>query len=241
MNKFNPLLQKLISDTQEKLKNKQKIAVIFDLDSTLFDTTPRSQNIMFTIAKDAKVFAKHPHTSEIIGRGIIQEQDWGIAEAMKRHGIDDDKIISDVKKLWRSHFFSNQHLHHDLPYPGAVEFVNFIKNLTGKVFYLTGRDRSRMESGTLESLKKWGFPYLDSEIELHMKPHFSLQDHAFKTEVLQKMQKQYDDLILFENEPFIIEAVHREIPTLQIIFIDSVHSGRADTPTHLPTLKKSYF
>ena len=45
-----------------------------------------------------------------------------------------------------------------MPYLGAVTFVQELADSGCEICYLTGRDHGRMLKGSIEVLKKWGFP-----------------------------------------------------------------------------------
>ena len=49
-----------------------------------------------------------------------------------------------------------------LPLPGAVEFMNYVVDKGGTVFYITNRDPSLMEV-TYSSMKEMGFPMIDEK------------------------------------------------------------------------------
>ena len=56
------------------------------------------------------------------------------------------------------HLFFDDYLKHDLPYEGSVDFVNRLYRNGTRIIYLTGRNVGEMREGTLQALRKHGFP-----------------------------------------------------------------------------------
>jgi len=96
-----------------------------------------------------------------------------------------------------------------------------------------------MKSGTIRMLQHWGFPYFDDS-RLYMKPSDVQTDEGFKAELLREIAPLYDHIWFFENEPVIIEQVRSLVPVVRVVYVHSVHSGRAVPPVDLPTIGMSY-
>ena len=50
-----------------------------------------------------------------------------------------------------------------------------------------------------------------------------------------------DEVYFFENEPLIIGSVNKHLPAVKIIFMNSTHSSKRPSPTHLPTITPDSF
>jgi predicted secreted acid phosphatase len=125
-------------------------------------------------------------------------------------------------------------------YPSANEYVRLVQSLGAEIFYLTGRPDRAMREGTVRALAHWNFP-LVSDSHLIMKPSEIQTDESFKAIELQKMcEMGFDYIWFFENEPVIIEQVREKLPQVRIVFVNSVHAGRAIAPTDLPSIGMSY-
>ena len=217
------------------LKQDQKMACVFDLDSTLFNVSPRTQKILQDYGHSS---LGHPHFSsqkEILKKIQILPTDWGIREALIRENVSAPlTFFEDVRRFWRQHFFSNEYLQFDRPYPGAVEFVDQISKAGIPIYYLTGRDRPDMHTGTVETLQKWGFPTEQIEGRLFMKPSKNYsEDEDYKVQILTQFSTRYKTLYFFENEPVIINQVQKVLPDVNIIFMDTVHSRRENPPNDI--------
>lgn len=219
--------------------NHPKRLAVFDLDSTLFGVSSRSQAILRDMVNHSEFQEKFPEAAEKIASIELSEKDWGIRASIEALGLDDAPgLFRFAKDFWNEHFFSNDYLKHDRPYPGALEFVNGLKEAGIDIFYLTGRDEPNMREGTIEILEKWGFPTESHEERLHMKPHkgHSL-DEDYKSKRFEEILNGDEKVWFFENEPVIIHRVRQDHPEIRIIYIDTVHSGRAEAPEGLPVIK----
>lgn len=219
--------------------------VIFDLDSTLFDLRLRVTSILRDFAADAKWQEQFPAECRALGGVEIRPGDWGIETPLMRLGLNparQSEFFRAVKRHWSDGFFSNHYLRHDFPLPGAVEFVHLLHRRGGQILYLTGRDVRRMQEGTLESLRETGFPLapgdagIDAKVRLHLKPHAALDDAEFKALEVETLASRYPRIWLFENEPVNINAVLRRTPAVQVVFVDTCHSGIETLGPDIPVI-----
>lgn len=236
--KQNPLLE--ISLLVEDQAKTSKVAVIFDLDSTLFCVSTRTQAILRHLGHQVEFSEKFAAASAILRNIEVLPTDWGIRSVLERNAFDGPReLFERVRDHWRDHFFANHFLKEDVIYPSANEYVQHLHSLGAEILYLTGRNRSLMETGTREMLKHWGFPYI-IDSKLFMKPDDVQTDEGYKASVLKELVKDYDHIWFFENEPLIIHEVRALLPQVRVVFVDSVHSGRAVAPKDLPTIGMSY-
>lgn len=213
--------------------------VIFDLDSTLFDVSPRLEKVLIDIANEPEITEKFPDVIPHFKNIKAERHDWGFVEVLKRAGVDHDhhQLFRTVKSLWAQKFFSNDYIHYDVPYEGAVSFVQKIYSLGVRLAYLTGRDVFRMERGSRDVLKKWGFPVDTQNAELVLKPQKGLDDALFKKEWIENQIKTgYSSVFLFENEPVNINLIAQTLPLVELVFFLSTHSGKQLPPNEIDTL-----
>lgn len=228
-----------------------RVAVIFDLDSTLFCVSPRTENILRRLAEEPEFRSKFAIEAEILKSVVVLPSDWGIRQVLereifketfsneKRPSIAQMEIFKAVRDYWRRYFFSSYDLDKDTIYPSANEYVRHLHSLGADILYLTGREEGPMRDGTIKALKAWGFPFEDYT-KLIMKPSQVQTDESFKGNVLKELIQKYDHIWFFENEPIIIEQVRPLVPQVRIVFIDSVHAGKALPPQDLPTIRPDY-
>ncbi|MGE4132726.1 MAG: hypothetical protein AB7F86_13870, partial [Bdellovibrionales bacterium] len=174
-------------------------------------------------------------------RGIeVPPTEWGIRSLLLRHRPDGPiELFHRVRDFWRKYFFSSHFLDHDKIYPFANDYVLHLQSLGAEIIYLTGRPREAMLEGTLKALEKWGFP-LTKPQNLMMKTTDLESDEHFKTVVLKDLAPKFDRIWFFENEPLIIDEVRAALPEICIVYVDSVHSGKAHPPNDLPRIGMSY-
>ncbi|MCB0407001.1 MAG: hypothetical protein KDD34_02290 [Bdellovibrionales bacterium] len=230
----NFVLDNVLNRAKACLASKQTCTFIFDLDSTLFCVSPRTEKILKNFANQNHIKTKYPDAAHKMRSLSATPNDWGIKTILNRHDIKETLgFFEAVREYWIEQFFSNHHLNEDTPYPGAIEFVKYASDLGIEIQYLTGRDRIRMETGTLTSLAQYGLPLKKSSF-LNMKPDKSYDDSDYKVDFFKHYSGDLSHCWFFENEPFIIHQVKRTVPELNIIFMNSVHSGRANPPPEIP-------
>ncbi|MBL7542285.1 MAG: HAD family hydrolase [Bdellovibrionaceae bacterium] len=221
------------------LTKKTHSVVVFDLDSTLFDVAPRLEKVLIDVADEPIIKEKFPNVIPYFKNIKTQRNDWGFVDVLKRAGVSPDHhdLFKTVRTLWAEKFFSNEYIHHDVPYQGSVEFVKKIDQLQIPIVYLTGRDVKRMELGSRDVLKKWDFPLDDQSSRLVLKPERSMDDALFKRDWLHSyMTDHKTSVFLFENEPVNINLVAKELPTVELVFFDSTHSRMEAPPEEIFTL-----
>ncbi len=206
---------------QELVLHQKHSICVFDLDSTLFNVSPRSEKILHEFAEEMQLMD--------LLKVSIEIKDWGIYESLLRAGYHHHKhedLHAQLKKYWMERFFSSNYLHYDTPYLGAIYFVQLLHKNQIPIYYLTGRDVERMGVGTAAVLKKWGFPAKPEQI--HLKPHKSFDDHLFKLEWVRQIVEKYENstVYLFENEPVNINLIGQSLPQVRLIYMNSTHSRK---------------
>jgi len=236
----NMILNLVIEDLKRSLKMGQTAHAVFDLDSTLFCVSPRTQIILRELARDLELSEQFPEETRALARIEVHPTDWGLRSVLIRHKIRSTLDFFEILRVkWMTAFFSNDYLKYDVPYDGAVEFTQHLQKMGVSVQYLTGRDIPRMGEGTKKSLAHWKFPLIDPN-HLHMKPEAQRHDAEFKLDRLITLQGPDQNIWFFENEPVIINLIQSAIPKQKIVFMDSVHSGRESVEDSLPRLSRSF-
>lgn len=236
---FHILQQILERIAQPRPLGLSRLAV-FDLDSTLFDVSPRLQKVLEDFALNPAYQKQFPEAMPFFQQIKAEKTDWGIRQALERSGLKDagPEFQNTIRDFWRTAFFSDSYLQYDIPYEGAVEFVKKIYDSGVEIIYLTGRDQHRMGLGSPEILRKWEFPLDGAQAHLVLKPDRSMDDAIFKKDWFLKLPKDtYEVIWFFENEPVNIHLVRKEVPEIDIIFFDSTHSRQALPPDDLPMIK----
>ena len=232
-------LKKIVVEVSRLSDSGKKSLVVFDLDSTLFDVSPRIQKILHDFSRLENFARLYPESCAILRTIEAKRNDWGFKDALIRSGLDHHSIEfhAALREFWKVNFFGNEYLQYDVPYDGAVEYVQAIAQAGAEISYLTGRDVARMELGTIKELQDWSFPLNDVTAKLELKPNKDLDDAQFKSDYfLTSKLKNYDKIFFFENEPVNIELIRLRHPEVQVVFFDSTHSGLSISPNDLPTI-----
>jgi hypothetical protein len=239
MTQSSHLLRQILNKIEELRAQGQKCLAVFDLDSTLFDVSPRLLQILLDFAADPAHQKKFPNQVRLFEGIRTERTDWGIRNALERAGLDGhpSEFQIAIHDYWQARFFANEYLQYDLPYDGAVDFVHQVVNTGADVVYLTGRDVARMGPGSAATMKHWGFPLDNTQTQLILKPHKDLDDAEFKTNWFAALPNgKYSQTWFFENEPVNIHHLRKQLPDVNVIFFDSTHAGKAKAPTDLPAI-----
>ena len=239
MTQPSKLLSQILVKIRELKALNQASLIVFDLDSTLFDVSPRLQRIMVDFAKNPQNQKAFPESCEILRTVQTLRTDWGIQKALIRAGLDGHHpdFHHALKEHWHRCFFSNEYLQYDIPYDGAQEFVQRAHQTGAHITYLTGRDIARMGTGTSEILKKWDFPLEMERVELVLKPEKSLDDAKFKSDYFAALPEHYFKSIwFFENEPMNTNLVQSCHDHVEIVFFESTHAGVEEPHPLLPKI-----
>nr|BFD60635.1 hypothetical protein CKG001_27420 [Bdellovibrio sp. CKG001]BFD64049.1 hypothetical protein BdHM001_27300 [Bdellovibrio sp. HM001]BFD68240.1 hypothetical protein HAGR004_32620 [Bdellovibrio sp. HAGR004] len=232
------MLEQILVNIQDLSSQGKTSLVVFDLDSTLFDVSPRLEKILLDFAASPLNQKRFPEQVTLLKNIKTLRSDWGIVGALTRAGLDGhhQDFQEAVRAYWQKSFFSNHYLQFDEPYEGAVDFVNAVSRAGAHVAYLTGRDVERMGGSSGEILEQWGFP-LHEKAELVLKPHRSMDDAQFKTDwFIAAEKKNYETIYFFENEPVNLVHLAQHCPKVQMIFFESTHAGKAEPPEDLPRI-----
>lgn len=226
-------LKKLMNSVEIALREGRKILSVFDLDSTLFDVSPRIQRILDELQEHPELHKRYPELIPLLKDVKTHRSDWGIKAALSRVFQNNPPPVSfqnAARDFWARHFFTNEYLQYDHLVEGAVEFVNNLLNQGSDIAYLTGRDWQRMGPGTVEILKKWNFPTPnESSVKLAMKAEKGGDDSLFKSGWFEELKPHnYHRILFFENEPVILHEVMKNHPDIEVIFLETTHSGRME-------------
>ena len=218
--------------------------VVFDLDSTLLNVQPRTLQIFKDFVKQKPIQRQFPLAYSVISNmGTLSDERYRIEDHISDLGLEGlgEDFLQQLITFWKRHFFSNDYLKHDLPYTGVFDFLMALKSHQVNILYLTGRSQ-KMEDGTRKSLLDLGFPLESEQARLILKAEKSMDDAFFKKKVILEMDRKHKPIWFFENEPFIVNPIFRELPHIQVIFVDTVHSNRESDPhQNIPQIQSFHY
>lgn len=170
--------------------------IVFDLDSTLFDTAGRHLAILRAFAQQA------PEIEDLVAQLTEDDFGWHVHAPLRERGVDDPALFKALETFWYARFFDGDWVGHDQPAQGAVSFVQDCWDRGCTAYYLTGRDAPNMATGTVRALQAAGFPMFSGRALLHLKPEFRLPDKPFKREAIRAVRELRGTVVAtFENEP----------------------------------------
>lgn len=228
------------------IENKGKIlrqgsrppAIVFDLDSTIFEVRHRTVAILRELARTA---VSDPFDDQRLRTwaSSVQAEDllYGLEGSLSVAGIDfrgrkeRSVAVSFLRDFWFPRFFANAYLLHDRPAEGAVAYIRLVRESGINIIYLTGRDLPGMRLGTEVSLRHAGFPLGGAE-RLVMKPKFADDDAEFKRTALIELSRDYTILGIFDNEPKNFIAFSAVVPDAELIFCHTLCSTAEAAPVH---------
>lgn len=216
----------------------QRPVIVFDLDDTLQPTRPRELRIFHEYAREQGI-------PRLLGMQMGHIVGWDLnhmlVDLMQFHPAWAKVHAPLMRQHWNPRFFSNEYLANDPAFDGAADYVNALHAAGATIIYVTGRDSIDMQTGTIESLRKNGFPVptvqdLNGDIStqaqqvlLFMKPISNQQivagvsdekertsrikasDVDYKKRVMEIL-KQLNIIASFENEPGNANAFRENLP-----------------------------
>jgi hypothetical protein len=195
---------------------------VFDLDSTLLDNRPRQARILREYGAAAGVRA-------LLGARPEHWRGWDLRDALRSAGLSPAEVerhAAPARRFWAERFFTSEHCREDVPVPGAPAYVAAMATAGARLVYLTGRPE-RMRDGTLEVLRRHGFPPPDgARVVLLMKPDAAQGDDDWKAMALHRVDALGPVVAAFDNEPAHVNLYAAAWPAACCVHLDTDCSPR---------------
>lgn len=208
--------------------------VVFDLDSTLYDTGPRA------LASLKQVLAEHPSAFSPAQRRRLESLEafpwFSVPEAFEAQGLSmldsaNGQLWQQIADPWFAHYRSKAMVAFDVLYPGARDYVLKVHAAGATLAYVTGRQKVLMEASTVEALQKDGLPYgPEARAHLFMKTPEYRMDIAFKRATVEHVAALGKVVATFDNEPGNVLTFADAFPEATHVFVETVASDKAQTP-----------
>ena len=195
--------------------------VVFDLDGTLMDNRPRTLAILKELAHELR--AEAHSSADRIAAAEAEELAYLLGDSMKKLGIEHPELVERAETFWKTRFFSDHYLKHDIAIPGSVEFAKACYEAGAILVYFTGRDLPLMGIGSFQSLRDLGYPIGVVGTELVCKPEASIPDELFKRAEGPKLRRVGHVVAAFDNEPGNCNAFLEMHPDAEVVFVDTQH------------------
>lgn len=239
MKQQSNILEHVLNKAKQHIQAGAVFNGVFDLDSTLFDVHPRVLQILNDFATDNAMRSRFPETAQILSKISTLKHTYKFKDILISLGLlnQSEEFYKTIYDFWNTRFFSNDYLKYDVPYEGAIDFVNDLYKTGAHITYLTGRDIPRMGLGTEEVLNFWKFP-IGPRTHMALKPDKNIEDAIFKRDYLMALPRENTEIWFFENEPVNIDLVLREVNHVNVVYFESVHKEKAEPPgDHIPRIK----
>ncbi len=214
-----PVLQEIRQRCQP-LKDEQRPLVVFDLDATLFDYTPRTLRIIHEFVQKHQI-PLIEDISSVLESLEGQKEHHRFLEILDLCGARDEQMHRKATEFWFERFFSDTYQMYDIPIKGASEFVRAVFEIPATVVYLSGRNVPQMVVGCTDSLRKHGFPIGYAGSMLMLKPHMNMHDLQFKNEVLDFIDSLGVVVASFDNEPENCNLFQKRWPEAIVVHLDT--------------------
>lgn len=204
--------------------------LLFDLDSTLFETGSRNLRILREFAEAEAT--RHAQLPALVDRLGIDDMGWNVGECLTRLGETDANLLQALREFWFARFFTDDYVKTDMPAPGSVDYVNHCHQAGAMIYYLSGRHVGGMETGTVQALTHHGFPFWRGRCAIHLKPSFDMADRAFKDEAVADIRSYKGRVVAsFENEPGNANMFLEAFPGALHFLLDTVTSPEPEPPS----------
>ncbi len=200
----------------------RRAVVVFDLDSTIFDNKPRQARILREFGQARGIAALSACQASHFSSG------WDLRAAMRHCGLtagEAERIYPEAKQFWLQRFFTSDYCAGDAAIAGAPQFVKAVADTGAIICYVSGRPE-QMKQGTLDAMRKCGFPVPRQGVHLILKASPAIQDDDFKREAHRKIAELGEVVAVFDNEPTHVNDYRRRFPEAMVVHLATDHSGR---------------
>ena len=218
------LLRRILARCSEPHASARPV-VVFDLDGTLMDNRPRTTAILKEIA--ALWEKTEPVLATRLRDAAPEKVPYHFKDTLAVFGVEREDLQRFAFEYWKTHFFADPHIQHDVQVAGAVDFARACYEAGANLVYLTGRDLPQMGVGTFGSLKSLGFPIGLCGTELVLKPDPKMLDFEFKRFEGPKLARVGTVVAAFDNEPENCNVFLAQFPDAESVLIDTQHAGGA--------------
>jgi len=209
----------------ETVKNGETPVLVFDLDETLIDSTPRKYMAFREAVESICGDMNRPSGFGCEAATAIHQAQFYALE--NHYAVLDLFDSSTISSEWRATldrtmtgiYLSGKGLELDREIPGAAKFVQKMRALGAKVYFVSSRSKNTQRQGTLESLWALGLgsPNIDQELVLKVDGVRSID---FKKATFAMIHKKPGHVVgVFENEPENMNAMVKEFSGALAYFI----------------------
>ncbi|MEW6058298.1 MAG: HAD family hydrolase [Bdellovibrionota bacterium] len=204
-------------ELDKRIQASRRPVAIFDLDGTLFDVTYRSMEILKRFLAQPDTRSHFPEQWAAASKLRYQDFLYSLEATLNNIGIDRyseyaARFLHAAETYWFKHFFTDDFVVHDVPYPGALSCVQSLRQQGVHIVYLSGRDIPNMSRGTLQALENHGFPHQGHGITVCLKPAYGQDDLLFKKQSIETISSEGEVIFTIDNEPANVQMFLERFP-----------------------------
>ena len=193
--------------------------VVFGLDGVVYDTRPRTLQILHEYADACE--GEAPDVAEALRALEVSRVHRYLTDTLAECQIYRGDLIHAVTTFWHERFHADEYVGFDQPNPGAVGYVRACHEQGATVVYLSRRDVPGMLLGTMACLRDHGFPVAVPGVELALKPDATFGDESFKRTVIPQLSRPGPILAFFDNDLMCCELARDAFPQARIAYVDA--------------------
>jgi hypothetical protein len=198
----------------------------FDLDSTLFDNSPRQSRILREFGQ----------TRAVEKLKACEPRHWDsgfdMRGAMRNCGLSAEEVDTHfhaARDFWLERFFTSEYCVDDVAIHGAAAFTHAVAATGAHLAYVTGRHEG-MRAGTVDCMRRNGLALPgEGRIHLLMKPAMQDNDDEFKRTAHARLGELGTLIAAFDNEPTHANDYLLRFPGAKVVHLATDHSGRPVT------------
>lgn len=212
--------------------------VVFNIDGTILDNSPRSLAIMRDFVESNPVEAAEIADSVM---ALTPDQvDYYVVDTFKKCGLQNFFLLEAALRYWAENFFTARYTSLDMPITGAVDFVREIHDAGALIVYVSGRNRDVMLGATAESLRAAGFPVATTRTLLILSPCTAEAARLFKRHAYGEISRMGRVVGAFDDDAEEVVAMKRHWPEAEVVFFRTAASRVPESPAPEIDVVESY-
>ena len=213
-------VRKIVEDARGAYNKLERPMVIFDLDGALFDTRPRTAQILHEYA-DQELRGVRPDAAQRLLAMSYANVGYMLADTLQNLGITEAAVVNNAAVFWSQRYFTDDYVKYDQPTPGSVDYVRMLYSNGARIVYVSSRDVPRQLSGSVRALHERGFPIGIAGTEIILKPTQQTPEAQFKQQVVTYL-KQYGKVMgVFDTLPANVNDYKRVFPDATVVLLDA--------------------
>ncbi len=213
------VLRKLNADVRGAYDKAERPVVVIDLDGAVFDTRPRTAQILREYA-DTELRTARPDAAQRLTSLPAAAIAYMLTDTLNRAGVTEPAVVNNAAVFWSQRYFADDYTRYDEPVPGAVTFVRNLYTSGARIVYVSSRDVPRQLVGTVKALRDYGFPIGIAGTEVVLKPSQQTPDATFKQQLVTYLRQTGKVMATIDTQPANANDNKRIFPDAAVILMN---------------------